>query len=92
MGFAVGIGSLTVLFALCATILDSHGAPYVPFVSSHIGNPLAETSWGLFVTARSVPPQAWYLLAKLPTLAAFSVLLAGLVRAAIAPRVAVCAP
>jgi len=84
IGAALGLGAFWLAAGLCVSIIVSL-RPYVarPFVPA--GNPLAEVAWGRFVSAHAAPPELWVVLGKLPTIAAFAVLLAVLVRSARMP-------
>jgi hypothetical protein len=72
------------------------GAIFIAIIRSHIdraivhvqltGNPLAEVGWQMWMLARNVPPEPWYLFAKAPTVIAFSILLGVLVRTAFRRR------
>jgi hypothetical protein len=80
-GIRLAVGSLIALVAMMLTVLRSHTARKA--LNVHIsGNPLAEVSWQAFTIARNVPADAWYLVARIPTVIAFVLLFAAFVRAA----------
>lgn len=72
---ALAAGTFAALAAIFIAILRSHVA-HAPVDAGVDGNPLAETAWQLFVTARNVPTESWYLFAKGPTVIAFGALFA----------------
>jgi hypothetical protein len=80
-GLATGAAAFALLVLLCIAVVHSHGSP-APAIAATVGNPPADVAWGAFVAANFVPPQLWYLLAKLPTLAAFATMYAAFVDAA----------
>ena len=80
-GLAIGAGSLCILLVLFVAVALAN-APAIPVAVAHSGNPLAEVAWGSFVAATSLPAQAWYLAAKIPTLLGFTAMLGAILDAA----------
>jgi hypothetical protein len=76
---AFGLAVFWLATGLCASVALTV-RPYVAVPFHPAGNPLAEVAWGRFVNAIGEPAQLWVVLAKLPTIAAFAVLLAILLR------------
>jgi hypothetical protein len=78
---ALGASCFIVLCGLCLLVVYGH-APAAAFTAPKLANPLAEVTWGAFVDASSLPARGWYLAGKLPTLAAFIILLGAIAREA----------
>jgi hypothetical protein len=78
ISIALGLCSFWLALGLCCAVAYS-ARRYVPFAPIAHGNPLAEVAWSRFV-ARGAPPELWVVLSKGPTIAAFLVVLALLVR------------
>jgi hypothetical protein len=80
-GIRLAASSLIALTAMMLSILHSHTDRNIGDVTV-AGNPLAEVSWQIFIVARNVPADAWFFVARAPTVIAFVLLLAALVAAA----------
>ena len=77
----LGVGSFLILCVILLSIVKWHVEHRIapPIL---VGNPLAEVSWQVFTLATYVPLEPWLLVAKAPTLVAFALLLAVLLRTA----------
>ena len=79
--FRLAAASFVTLGIILIAILRSHTVRTL-LHQDIAGNPLAEVSWQAFTVARNVPTETWYVVAKAPTVIAFIILFALLVRTA----------
>jgi hypothetical protein len=80
-GIRLAAGSLVALAVIMQSILRTHTERNIGDITV-AGNPLAEVSWQIFTVARYVPADAWYFVARAPTVIAFVLLFAALIAAA----------